>query len=95
MTRMATAAGMMMMTATTTTPTPTTVMTSVAGGAQYSVNGAPLGHIEVCVICMTQFRDRESAGLGTRCQHAFHERCAGSWLARGNRTCPMCRTPFD
>ncbi|KAI0291170.1 hypothetical protein B0F90DRAFT_1650231 [Multifurca ochricompacta] len=94
-------------------------MASVAGGAQYSVNGAPFGHIEVvrrrvtrdgrvklklvllgatvdqCVICMMQFRDRKSAGLGTRCQHAFHERCAGSWLARGNRTCPMCRTPFD
>ncbi|KAI0299645.1 hypothetical protein B0F90DRAFT_1727393, partial [Multifurca ochricompacta] len=73
MTRTATAAAMMMMlTATTTTSTSTTVMASVAGGAQYSVNGAPLGHIEVCVICMTQFRDRESAGLGTRCQHASH-----------------------
>jgi hypothetical protein len=27
--------------------------------------------------------------------YRFHERCAGSWLARGNRTCPMCLTPFD
>jgi hypothetical protein len=69
-------------------------MTTSVTGAQYSVNGAQLGHIEVvrrrvtrngrvklkmvllgttvdrCAICMTQFKDRESAVLGTRCQHA-------------------------
>ncbi|KAH9970181.1 hypothetical protein BGW80DRAFT_1332137 [Lactifluus volemus] len=50
--------------------------------------------VDRCVICRTQFKDGESAALGTRCQHAFHERCAGSWLSRGNCTCPMCLTPF-
>ena len=69
-------------------------MTTPVGGAQYSVNGAQLGHIEVvrrrttrngrvklkmvllgatvdrCVICMMQFKDQESAAVGTRCQHA-------------------------
>ncbi|KAH9976910.1 hypothetical protein BJV74DRAFT_781521 [Russula compacta] len=52
--------------------------------------------VDRCVICKTQFRDHESAALGTRCQHAFHERCAaGSWLSRGNRTCLTCGIPFD
>ncbi|KAI0247983.1 hypothetical protein BJV78DRAFT_1240809 [Lactifluus subvellereus] len=94
-------------------------MTTPVVDAQYSVNGAQLGRIEVvrrritrngrvklkmvllgatvdrCAICTTQFKDHESAAVGTRCQHAFHERCASSWFARGNRTCPRCLTPFD
>ncbi|KAI9511025.1 hypothetical protein F5148DRAFT_975773 [Russula earlei] len=51
--------------------------------------------VDRCVICKMQFRDQETAALDTRCRHAFHERCAGSWLSRGNRTCLMCGTPFD
>ncbi|KAH9959940.1 hypothetical protein BC827DRAFT_422531 [Russula dissimulans] len=50
--------------------------------------------VDRCVMCKTQFRDNESAALGTRCEHAFHERCAGSWLSCGNRTCPECGTLF-
>ncbi|KAI0290127.1 hypothetical protein BC826DRAFT_570723 [Russula brevipes] len=100
-------------------PTTTTRGSMAVAGAQYSVNGAQLGRIQMvrrrvtrngrvklklvllgatvdrCVMCTTQFRDHESAALGTRCQHAFHERCAGSWLSRGNRTCPVCGTSFD
>ncbi|KAI9431687.1 hypothetical protein H4582DRAFT_1822143 [Lactarius indigo] len=52
--------------------------------------------VDRCVLCATQFRDRESAALGPRCStRDFHERCAGSWLDRGNRTCPSCGVPFD
>lgn len=51
--------------------------------------------VDRCVMCKTQFRDNDRAALGTRCQHAFHERCAGSWLSRGIRTCPICGTLFD
>jgi len=51
--------------------------------------------VDRCVMCKTQFRDNESAALGTRCEHAFHERCAGSWLSCGNRACPECGTLFD
>jgi len=51
--------------------------------------------VDRCVVCKMQFRDNDSAALGTRCQHAFHERCAGSWLSCGIRTCPICGKPFD
>jgi len=104
---------------TTATATTSMAMTTHMTGAQYSVNGAQLGRIQMvrrrvtrsgrvklklvllgatvdrCVMCKMQFRDNESAALGTRCEHAFHERCAGSWLSCGNRTCPECGAPFD
>ncbi|KAI0266181.1 hypothetical protein BC834DRAFT_1032797 [Gloeopeniophorella convolvens] len=51
--------------------------------------------VDRCIICMTQFRDSDSAVLGTHCKHAFHERCASGWIARGSRTCPTCRAPFE
>jgi len=78
----------------TVTATATTSMTTHMTGAQYSVNGAQLGRIQMvrrrvtrsgrvklklvllgatvdrCVICKMQFRDNESAALGTRCEHA-------------------------
>jgi len=98
--------------------TATTTATTPLIGAQYSVNGAQLGRIQVvrrrvtrngrvklklvllgttvdrCAMCTTQFRDTESAALGTRCHHAFHERCGGTWLSRGDPTCPICGTAF-
>ncbi|KAI0040303.1 hypothetical protein FA95DRAFT_1566516 [Auriscalpium vulgare] len=50
--------------------------------------------VDRCAICQCQFKDKESAALGTACQHGFHERCLRSWLAR-NQTCPLCRAPFE
>lgn len=121
-TTMAATTSMMSTTGTTMAAAAMAMATATAppvAGAQYSVNGAQLGRVEVvrrrvtrsgrvklklvllgatvdrCVMCETQFRDRESAALGPRCLHAFHERCAGSWLDRGHRTCPTCRIPFD
>jgi len=51
--------------------------------------------VDRCGVCAMQFRDQESAVIGTRCLHAFHERCAGSWLVRGNCSCPTCGLPFE
>ncbi|KII87699.1 hypothetical protein PLICRDRAFT_112317, partial [Plicaturopsis crispa FD-325 SS-3] len=50
--------------------------------------------VDKCGICLSQFKEGEWAGLGASCQHAFHEHCLRTWLAR-SRTCPMCRTPLE
>ncbi|KAF9235535.1 hypothetical protein BU15DRAFT_51301, partial [Melanogaster broomeanus] len=47
-----------------------------------------------CTICMTQFRDGDRSILGANCNHAFHENCLQSWLAR-SQTCPLCRERLD
>ncbi|KAI0312456.1 hypothetical protein OF83DRAFT_646714 [Amylostereum chailletii] len=47
--------------------------------------------VDRCGICLSQFKDSESASLLPKCQHAFHEKCISAWLRRGNRACPMCR----
>ncbi|KAK7685402.1 hypothetical protein QCA50_011265 [Cerrena zonata] len=46
--------------------------------------------VDKCGICLSQFREKQEAGLLPMCQHAFHDRCLRRWLAQ-NRTCPMCR----
>lgn len=43
----------------------------------------------VCLLAMTQQTSRELP-----CHHIFHTRCIDRWK-RTNRTCPMCREPFD
>jgi len=49
--------------------------------------------VESCGICLSQFEEGELAALGVGCQHAFHENCLKTWLAR-SRTCPFCRAPL-
>ncbi|PCH39143.1 hypothetical protein WOLCODRAFT_158678 [Wolfiporia cocos MD-104 SS10] len=46
--------------------------------------------VDKCGICLSQFKDRDEAMLGPKCQHAYHDRCLRRWLAM-NRTCPICR----
>jgi len=50
--------------------------------------------VERCGICLSQFREGDMAVLTSNCQHSFHEKCLGRWLARA-KTCPMCRVPLD
>lgn len=49
--------------------------------------------VEKCGICLSQFKEGETAALGPDCQHSFHERCLRRWLAV-NRNCPLCRVVF-
>lgn len=50
--------------------------------------------VDRCGICLSQFKEAQRAALTSLCQHAFHDRCLQSWLAR-SRTCPLCRVPLD
>lgn len=43
---------------------------------------------ETCILCRCDF----TRGFITQCAHVFCEGCMKAWLARHNRTCPVCRT---
>lgn len=45
-----------------------------------------------CPVCMVDMTRQQSRELP--CGHIFHTRCIDRWK-RTNRTCPMCREPFD
>jgi hypothetical protein len=47
---------------------------------------------EQCSICMENITPSNTRVLD--CSHSFHKRCIERWK-RTNRTCPMCRVPFD
>ncbi|WOK94878.1 RING-H2 finger protein ATL57-like [Canna indica] len=43
-----------------------------------------------CVVCLSEFEEKERVKVIPRCGHAFHPACIGAWLvARGS--CPLCR----
>jgi len=42
-----------------------------------------------CSICCDTIAIGESAT--TKCKHTFHRGCLGTWLNRGNSSCPNCR----
>ena len=50
--------------------------------------------VDRCGICLSQFKDGQSAGMSASCRHVFHDRCLGHWLSR-SRTCPLCRVPLN
>jgi hypothetical protein len=50
--------------------------------------------VNKCGICLSQFKHGDMAALTSVCQHSFHEKCLGRWLARAE-TCPLCRVPLD
>lgn len=43
-----------------------------------------------CPVCMLSIPKRSARGMS--CGHVFHARCIGRWFARGQLTCPMCRS---
>jgi len=64
-------------------------------GSQCMRLGAPrcFQHIEnQCSICLSNMNSGNSRCLD--CTHSFHKKCLERWK-RTNRTCPMCRAPFD
>ena len=46
-----------------------------------------------CSICMDNMNIRNYRELP--CKHKFHKKCLNKWKLEGNRTCPLCREPFD
>jgi hypothetical protein len=43
-----------------------------------------------CPICMDDFEDDGDIVTSLpECDHAFHDACIGTWLEKGNATCPM------
>jgi len=43
-----------------------------------------------CPVCLHDFEDREPC-CKLVCGHIFHRDCINRWLARGSRSCPICR----
>ena len=46
-----------------------------------------------CSVCMEYMTDRNCREIS--CGHKFHKKCLHKWKLEGNRTCPLCREPFD
>ncbi|KAF3953450.1 hypothetical protein CMV_021111 [Castanea mollissima] len=47
--------------------------------------------INDCVICLSEFEEREAVKEIPFCKHVFHAFCLDMWLSVQN-TCPLCRT---
>ncbi|GMH22690.1 hypothetical protein Nepgr_024533 [Nepenthes gracilis] len=58
---------------------------SAAGG------GDPL---EICVVCLCEFKGDEEIRQLINCQHVFHRSCLDRWMDHNQWSCPLCRTPF-
>lgn len=43
-----------------------------------------------CPVCLHDFDDREPC-CRLPCSHIFHRDCINRWIARGSRSCPICR----
>ena len=43
-----------------------------------------------CAVCLDDIEMGQSARVLPECRHAFHRRCADSWLSN-NAVCPLCR----
>ena len=44
-----------------------------------------------CSICQDDFE----SPVVLPCGHVFCEGCVGTWFAKGERTCPLCRQKFN
>ena len=51
------------------------------------------GENSQCPICMEEIHIRNAKTIG--CNHTFHKKCLNKWKMEGNRSCPICREPFD
>ncbi|KAL4305084.1 hypothetical protein HN51_038714 [Arachis hypogaea] len=50
--------------------------------------------ISACVVCLTEFQEREMLKVLPNCNHAFHLDCIHIWL-QTNANCPLCRTSIS
>ncbi|QDS69745.1 hypothetical protein FKW77_010099 [Venturia effusa] len=46
---------------------------------------------ERCLVCLSDFEDKEEARKLVRCGHLFHKECIDQWLTEGRNSCPLCR----
>lgn len=47
-----------------------------------------------CVVCMSDFAEKQMLRILPFCNHEFHAKCVDKWL-RGSKTCPICRGDVD
>jgi len=50
-----------------------------------------------CAICLLDYEPGDDIVWSSKdkaCSHAFHEECMMSWLVRGKKRCPVCRSFF-
>ncbi|GJW00096.1 RING-H2 finger protein ATL16 [Tanacetum coccineum] len=46
-----------------------------------------------CVICLEEFKEKETVRVVEPCNHLFHKYCLTKWLPQ-HQTCPTCRHPI-
>ncbi|KAF1002930.1 hypothetical protein AG4045_029840 [Apium graveolens] len=44
-----------------------------------------------CIICLTEFEEKEKVKMIPCCKHVFHPGCIDTWLS-SHVTCPLCRS---
>ncbi|KAJ7962303.1 RING-H2 finger protein [Quillaja saponaria] len=47
-----------------------------------------------CVICLSEYQEKEVLRIMPKCGHNFHLTCIDIWL-RKQSTCPVCRLPLE
>ncbi|KAH7513751.1 hypothetical protein FEM48_Zijuj11G0014700 [Ziziphus jujuba var. spinosa] len=50
----------------------------------------PKANDNICPICLSEYRPKETLRTIPECNHYFHSDCIDEWL-RVNATCPLCR----
>ncbi|KAL3829353.1 hypothetical protein ACJIZ3_018155 [Penstemon smallii] len=45
-----------------------------------------------CVVCLSEFEEKELVRLLPKCNHSFHIACIDMWF-HSHSTCPLCRSP--
>ncbi|KAL4388987.1 hypothetical protein GQ457_09G030590 [Hibiscus cannabinus] len=51
-------------------------------------------NITECVICLEEFKDKDSRSVVYNCKHLKHNFCINEWLVN-NRHCPLCRVSVN
>lgn len=51
-------------------------------------------HDVMCAVCLNIMERQEEVRMLMSCSHIFHRRCLDKWVDYGQKTCPLCRSPF-
>lgn len=52
------------------------------------------GMVNDCVVCLSEYEDKDFLRLLPKCQHVFHRECIDSWFV-SHATCPVCRSNLN